>query len=304
MKQKIVEVIKGTRTFKYIRDNFYSVKIEDFNQTVMEQEETDLCFQQLLTGYAPVMVSRIGSVELRILEKYYKKKKYSEKEYRTAINNAGIFPPTKEILDRVAKTYFEDIAKIDLLGVWSNPFEDVIANEICPDAQLTLLRTMEPFFTDKPWSQYLADKKVLVVNPFSSTISSQYLKREQLFADKNVLPHFELITYTSVQSVGGNVNFSSWFDALEKMKGDIAEIDFDIAIIGAGAYGLPLAAFIKDMGRKAVHLGGATQMLFGVYGKRWEQRDKYSDIINSYWVKPSREETPEAAKNVENACYW
>lgn len=200
--------------------------------------------------------------------------------------------------------YFEDIAKIDLLGVWSNPFEDVVANKICPDAKLTRLRSMEPFFTDNPWSQYLAGKKVLVINPFSSTISSQYLKREQLFADKKVLPHFELMTYTSVQSVGGNTNFASWLDALEKMKGDIAQIDFDIAVIGAGAYGLPLAAFTKDLGRKAVHLGGATQMLFGVYGNRWERQDKYSDIINSYWVKPSKEETPEAAKNVENACYW
>ena len=51
---------------------------------------------------------------------------------------------------------------------------------------------------------------------------------------------------------------------------EISEIDFEIAIIGAGAYGLPLGAFIKKIGRQAIHLGGATQILFGVRRARWE----------------------------------
>jgi hypothetical protein len=34
--------------------------------------------------------------------------------------------------------------------------------------------------------------------------------------------------------------------------------------------GLPLAAAIKAMGRPALHLGGALQLLFGIRGRRWE----------------------------------
>jgi len=45
------------------------------------------------------------------------------------------------------------------------------------------------------------------------------------------------------------------------MKNEISEIDFDVAIIGAGAYGLPLASYIKEMGRQAIHMGGSTQMV-------------------------------------------
>ena len=36
---------------------------------------------------------------------------------------------------------------------------------------------------------------------------------------------------------------------------------------------MPLAAFIKSIGKKAVHLGGSTQILFGIKGERWDERD-------------------------------
>jgi len=39
---------------------------------------------------------------------------------------------------------------------------------------------------------------------------------------------------------------------------------FDIAIIGAGTYGLLLATYVKNPGQKSIHLGGAVQTLFGI----------------------------------------
>lgn len=39
--------------------------------------------------------------------------------------------------------------------------------------------------------------------------------------------------------------FSTWFDALDYMCGECEKIDFDIALLGCGAYGYPLAAHIK-----------------------------------------------------------
>ena len=100
------------------------------------------------------------------------------------------------------------------------------------------------------------------------------------------------------------------------MEDKISEIDFDIAILGCGAYGLPLAAHIKRMGRQAIHLGGGTQLLFGIKGRRWEENYvwkyptpvkldlNYKDLFNEHWVRPSREETPQNAQRVEDGCYW
>ncbi len=69
-----------------------------------------------------------------------------------------------------------------------------------------------------------------------------------------VLPEqLELRTVKAVQSNAGNkTRFATWFDALESMKEEISRHDFDVAVIDAGAYGLPLAAFCKSLEKNAV----------------------------------------------------
>ena len=60
-----------------------------------------------------------------------------------------------------------------------------------------------------------------------------------------MLPVFELLTITVVQTLVDNEwGFSDWFEALESMCKQIADKDFDVAVIGAGAYSMPLANFI------------------------------------------------------------
>lgn len=104
----------------------------------------------------------------------------------------------------------------------------------------------------------------------------------------------------AVNSLRGNCEFSSWFEALDYMKSQIEAIDFDIAILGCGAYGFPLAAHIKKIGKKAVHVGGSTQLIFGIKGKRWEGRD----FINEHWVSPRPQDRPVGFESVEGGCYW
>lgn len=89
------------------------------------------------------------------------------------------------------------------------------------------------------------------------------------------------------------------------MESVIDKVDYDVALIGCGAYGMPLAAHCKRMGKKAVHLGGALQLLFGIRGNRWEtEQDIYKQFMNEHWVRPLESERPKVALNVENACYW
>ena len=88
------------------------------------------------------------------------------------------------------------------------------------------------------------------------------------------------------------------------MTEEALKIDFDIAIIGCGAYGFVLGAALKDMGKAAIHLGGATQLLFGIRGKRWDDfGGVYTDMINDYWVRPSSDEITPTMQKVEGGCY-
>jgi hypothetical protein len=126
-----------------------------------------------------------------------------------------------------------------------------------------------------------------------------------LFPGREVLPEFELLTFRALQTLGGaSDRFASWFDAFDWMCCEIEKINFDVAIIGAGAYGFPLAAFVKRLGRKAVHLGGATQLMFGIMGKRWEKDPTLKPYVNENWTRPLPAETPPSAHKVEDGCYW
>ena len=80
--------------------------------------------------------------------------------------------------------------------------------------------------------------------------------------------------------------------------------DYDIALIGCGAYGFHLAAHAKRRQKIGIHLGGATQMLFGIKGKRWENNPRSRGLMNAHWVKPADSERPEKFTLIENGCYW
>jgi hypothetical protein len=167
------------------------------------------------------------------------------------------------------------------------------------------LTDLEPYRHADPWSEALFKKRILVVHPFEDSIKKQHAKRHLLFSDSRVLPDFELITLKAVQSIAGNtVPFADWFQALDWMRNEIEKIDFDIAIIGAGAYGFPLAAHVKRLGKKSIHLGGASQLLFGIKGNRWDKDPTTSRFYNEHWVSPSASETPQNSHAVEKACYW
>ena len=168
--------------------------------------------------------------------------------------------------------------------------------------------TLDSFFSQQhPWTYSLKGKKILVVHPFSETIESQYKnKKKKLFKNSEVLPEFaSLQTIKAVQSIAGNpVGFDTWFDALDWMKSEIDKKDFDIALLGCGAYALPLAAHIKRMGKKAVHMGGVLQFLFGITCKRYEENDEFKPYINEYFVYPDAKDRPKNAFAVEGGCYW
>lgn len=223
--------------------------------------------------------------------------------------NAGFFSTndiTIDMIDRFADLYLHYIPMMDVCGRFEYYERFLPFSSNCKMVQL---ESLYPFFVERPWMTALKGKKVLVIHPFSETIAAQYKKRKLLFPNPDYLPEFDLKLYKAVQSIAGEkTQFKDWFEALDFMKKDISSIDFDIAIIGCGAYGLPLAGFIKEeLHKKAIHMGGGTQLLFGIKGKRWEVDYKnscYRDMFNKHWVYANENERPKNAISVEGGCYW
>lgn len=302
---------QGRQYYKYV---------ELFNQ-----DANDYVRELLATG-KPCMISKFGSIELGALVNVYlfQHRRHKLEDILDFIrcdlptidwfengtvsalcNNAGFFPNDKTLMPRYYDINYSAMKEIDVLGSYMKS-ESIFKEELAKAKKVNLDGYYAPYYYKNPWTMELAGKKVLVVHPFAEDIASQYNNhRTEIWEDSNVLPVFELITYKSVQSMLGiKTPYANWFEALDKMKEDISKLDFDIALIGCGAYGMPLAAYVKNMGKQAVHLAGWTQVLFGIIGTRWLNNPKVSSMMNQYWIHPSKNNIPAEAKRIENGAYW
>ena len=155
-----------------------------------------------------------------------------------------------------------------------------------------------------PWTIALKGKKVLVVHPFEKSIREQFARRLEVTNVSAILPDFNLDTLVPPVTFAGETSNAPWHQNFSDLTQRVIARDFDIAIIGAGGYGLPLARAIKQAGRQAIHLGGTTQLLFGIRGKRWDNRPDFSDFFDDSWVRPRPDETPRKKELVEGGIYW
>ncbi len=272
--------------------------------------------KNIINTNKPCMICRFGGTEMRVVDFYLKHMQNNEIKFPSKIKNmisdlSGFFPTTDYYLSRFSSEFIELAKDIDVLAVWDTKSEKTMCEKyLNREAKLIELWTLDTVNFENPWSECLKDKKVLVIHPFAETIEAQYKNREKIF-EKNpkILPNFTLKTIKAVQGLADSkkdLPFDTWFEALESMKKQIAETDFDIAIIGAGAYGIFLAHYCKILGKQAVHMGGTTQLLFGITGKRWEieQPEVIKNVINEYWIRPDKSELPKGASKVEGGCYW
>lgn len=317
---KILRKLIGNKSkshkFKYSR----YVKLSD-------QEANDYIYQLLMKhSGSGLMLSKFGTVELgNIVAYHYEKHPWTKEYFRDVLNynaafdfettlkslcsNAGFFPYDVSLGREFYNRMLEDISQIDILAsyIYQEKYVDQFLTSL--KMRINLDGFYAPFMFRNPWSQALKGKRVLVVHPFVESIRYQYEhNRTKLWDNLDVLPEFkELLTLKAVQSIADAKEqpYKNWFEALKYMEDEISKLDFDVAIIGCGAYGMCLAAHVKRMGKVAIHLAGWTQMLFGVYGNRWiKDQPEYSKYINKYWIRPNENERPKGAEKVENGCYW
>ena len=265
----------------------------------------------------PFAAGKMGKYEVLGLRTYLRRERrrranlpipaYAPYISLTLHENAGVFPQDENAFDRFAAVFLNAINQCDALAAWDIEGETEIFRHHCRDTKLATLSSLEPYYSEDPWSAALEGKRVLVVSPFVDSIRDQYAMRHRLWDDPRVLPRFDLFLVRPPFSAGiVPPQASDWFAALEDLKEQMDAIDYDVALLGAGAFSLPLAVHAKSKGKVGIHLGGPTQTLFGISGKRWLQNQdfKLRHFIKGSWKVPSPEETPQAAAKIEGGCYW
>jgi hypothetical protein len=219
--------------------------------------------RDLLESGQPFLFGRCGATEMRTVADWLQNggHNFTDRTRADIRNLSGVFPTDDATLDKFCRLYVKTAQSAELLALWNVGAEREVIRG-CDATRFTELRALEPYYHARPWSAALAGKRVLVVHPFRRTILAQYKKRTQLFPGKDVLPELACLTVIqAVQGLGGqDTGYADWFDALTEMERRMDAVDYDVAIVGAGAYSLPLAAHARDTGHAAIQMSGATQL--------------------------------------------
>ena len=218
----------------------------------------------------PLMICRYGSVEFSAIT--------IGNNIDSLCNNAGFFPRDKKLISKFKDVYLEASKSIDILSVWnynqnkltSMSKKKSLIRNLSNIKYIIELHTLDPYHNN--WINELKGKKLLILHPFKKSIEYQINKNNTLLP---VVESIEIIE--AVQTIADHVDtrFKDWFEALDFMIKEIQMHEFDVCLIGCGAYGLPLAAAVKKMGKQGIHIGGSLQLLFKIKGKRWVNRDDY-----------------------------
>ena len=259
--------IKRKLTGKPVGSEIYA------DREIISIQKANKLMAQLIAEERTFAAGRLGSVEMEAVWRSERSQKpaVQKRILKMMRNNAGFFPENAELLKCFTDVMKIAVTKIDLLAVWYNQMEDYVIESYGKNALLTDLTALEPWYVDNPWTSALKGKRVLIIQTIAGATDDR---------------------------------FKNWFEAFEWMFEEAMKTDFEVAIIGCGAYGFPLAAKIKEAGRCAIHMGGATQLLFGIKGRRWDQHPIIGKLYNDYWVRPANNERPARAADVEEGCYW
>lgn len=261
----------------------------------------------ILSG-TPHGIAKIGSLEAEAMCAFLGGGGYSPLLLEQLGTNVGLFPATAASVDAFCAAYASALGRIDLLAVWGQPGEAAVlrrAPEPSPARTLMRIDSLEPWYHPAPWSEALAGRRVVVLHPFAATIERQYRRRRDIWTDGRVLPDFDLRTVRMPLSPAlAPPRFPDWEAQFRAVMAEVETSPYDVLLVGAGGISLLAAAHARDGGRIGFHMGGLTQILFGIMGRRWDASPFIAQRRNASWTRPEGDEAPRAAVKVEQGCYW
>jgi glycosyltransferase involved in cell wall biosynthesis len=261
----------------------------------------------------PFAAGKIGTAEILALEyhdRHFRPPWIAQGWRRPAsrlANNAGFFPLEWHSFKDWDRAMRQAVGHLDYVCAWQDdPFlgvyEEEVLCQIAPRSRRIPMR-----FLGKSILPQIAPYRWLVISPFVQTMRRQLAQMRRVHDPENKWK----VDWEKMASGCRFVRcplqwhlepspFRSWEEGLEHLTQLALAEDFDVALIGAGAWSLPLAARIKKAGRAAIHTGGETQLFFGIKGRRWNHENFY----NPSWVSVLPEETPAGRNKVDDGCYW
>jgi hypothetical protein len=280
--------------------------------------------EEALASGKGLAIGKLGTSEFNALYCDYKRMICSHITQHAMFRNAGLWPTTPQTLVEWTEYMMQEVLpNMDAVAEWnpgSRLSEQEFLNRYAPQSKRVVLRSLEPYYQTKEssvWSLACKDPlRIAVVSPFSVSISKQSDKaiQNQLFptplwrANHRILPIrtgcSPLLDKTGPAAWSSEIFRNGWKFAVDQVVQQVVDANARVALVGCGALSLPIVHELKKRGIIAIHLGGATQILFGIRGKRWDTHSVISTFYTEDWISPDSSETPRNAELIEGGCYW
>jgi hypothetical protein len=253
-------------------------------------DEVVRIFTDLFLSDKPLWIARYGGSDTFAYEVFKNTNKLSKESVNCVSKFNGFFCKNKNTILNVfaesTKDYYDSLQNSDFITIIGG--ENEVNNFINHNnsfihkhiSTYSFIEAFEPFFKSfKIWGE---NKKILIISPFSKTIKYQTsAERINKILTHHTFPNCSFITYqtpityntddfTSNYFKTETNGYNNWLELSNKMCNEIKDLDFDVAFISAGIYTMNIGNFIKKNGKKAIYIGGMLNVLFNIYGSRYD----------------------------------
>lgn len=237
---------------------------------------------------------------------------------------SGVFPADKKYMSSWMDAYRDRSQELDIAAFPLTLETWLLSKQLWPSQHVCHPRLTEPFGLcpqrhlqdpdiGKDWcyTKLFANKRILIINPIASFLASRATKSifEDVWQDRAFWwEPAEVLAFDIPNGIAPETRkeFGNSHNLFKHISEGLHQrsAQFDIALIGAGSYGIPIASEIKRLNKIAIVMGGHLQMVFGVYGNRWLALPNWQSIINNQWVRPPERYRPSTYLFQDNGCYW
>jgi hypothetical protein len=239
-------------------------------------------------------LARIGNVEATCLMTT------KEGQMRT---NAGLYGPEEE-LKNFRNLYSRALFASDaFLRVYTCP-----SFRICDEllVRLGIWRPTIPYFEYAEFYLQMMEtlttggKKVCIVSHFDEEFAEQLPLLNKIWPKHNIKT--ENVVFVHAHNTVYERPHSGYTETLVKLTQECLDTGASHYFLSCGAYGLPLGAALANQKRNSIYVGGILQTVFGIMGKRWDDRPEVVRNMNLYWRYADATKY-KALAGVEGGCY-
>ena len=326
-KEMVMSVLKDTarpvvRKSRGVRDRFVQKWVE---ARLARREEFIRQIRAALRDGRAYALGKIGACERQWLyyEIFLKKRprpgqvrRFEQTLKWNMLKQTGIFPPDTQFCLKFNRFYVPHFRNLDCVGLCVAPQEKELIQYYELGGQFVSYVDQEP---DRscPADEancYLPDfrdKKILIVCPFAGLLKERATREifegvwsktgKRWFYPRSV----DALEFPYGFDPETHRQFHTAIDLFQHITAEIKQRDFDVALIAAAGLAVPIASYVKGLGKVGLSLGGHLQVLFGVLGKRWRNwKDWQRDYFNDWWIDMPAAYRPRQTDVCDQGAYW